>query len=110
MRPSVPTRAQSETEAQEAEKSPFSGGSLRAGTRFSKCQEPAPPLGSLEVRTSPLSSTPTHRLLVGQETSVILIEVPALASLQLLAAPALGSVEVRTSPLWLPATQSRVDT
>ncbi len=29
MRPSVPTRAQSEAEAQEAEKSPFSGGSLK---------------------------------------------------------------------------------
>ena len=116
MRPPWPTRTQSEVEAQEAEKSPFSGDSVPSspggvlnGTRFSKRQEAAPPLGSVEVRTLPLSSTATQRLSVGQETPVILIEVPALASCQPAAAP-LGSVEVRTFPVLLPAAQSRVDT
>ena len=47
MRPSEPTRAQSEVEAQEAAKSAFRAAACpnlggRKGTRFSKCQEPAP--------------------------------------------------------------------
>jgi hypothetical protein len=64
MRPSLPTRVQSEVEAQDAAKSPFGGdsvpsppGGLTNRTRFSKCQEPAPPLGSVEAKTSPLWQT-----------------------------------------------------
>src|SRR3954452_16388653 len=76
MRPSIPTSAHNEVEAQEAEKSAFRGGcpSLSVGrkaTRFSKCQEPRPPVGLVEVRTSPLLSTAAQALAVGQEMPVI---------------------------------------
>src|SRR5215218_10259288 len=115
IRPSMPTRAQSEVEAQEAAKSAFRGGCIsssfsvgRKGTRFSKCHESAPPVGSVEVRTSPLLSTATQRLAVGQEMPVICTEPPAFASSQP-AGPAAGAVEVRTLPVKLPAAQSRVD-
>lgn len=115
MRPSRPTSAQSEVEAQEAPKSAFRGGCPSRssvgenGTGFSELQEPGPPLGSVEVRTLPLLSTTTQRSAVGHEASVICTEPPESASCHDAAGPS-GSVEVRTLPVRFPATQSSEET
>ena len=115
MRPSPPTSAQSEVEAQEAPKSAFryggpssSAGGLN-GIRFSKCQALAPPVGSVEVVTSPLSSTATQFETLGQETPVICTEPPAFASFHVPPPPA-GFVVVRMLPVMLPTAQSALET
>src|SRR6476659_11465226 len=80
MRLLAPTRAQSEVEAQEAAKSALSTNGLAPvpsaskGTRFSKVQAPAPPVGSVEVRTSALLVTATQLSVVVQVKPVIWTE------------------------------------
>ena len=111
MRPSPPTSAQSEVEAQEAPKRALCGWpSGVKGMRFSKCQALAPPVGSVEVITSPLSSTARQASAAGQETPVICTEPPAFASLQVAPPPARGFVVVRMLPVMLPTAQSTVET
>ena len=50
----------------------------REGDRFSKCQALAPPVGSVEVITSPLLSTARQASEVGQEIPVICTEPPGV--------------------------------
>ena len=79
------------------------------GTTLAKDQAAAPPAGSVEVRTSPLSSTAMHSEAEGQETPAIWTEPPPLATPQL-EAPALGLVELKRLPLSLPLRQSAAAT
>src|ERR1700679_759437 len=114
MRLLAPTRTQSEIDAQEVPQSafltncPVSGESASKGTRFSKVQEPGPPVGSVEVRTSASLSTATQLAVVAQVRPVICPEPAALVSAK--GAPPAGLVEVRMLPPASPAAQSSVAT
>src|SRR5262249_34356774 len=100
----------SEVEAQEAPKRALCGSPSGVnGIRFSKCQEEAPPVGSVEVITSPLSSTARQALAAGQETPVTCTEPPAPASFQVAPPSASGLVVVRILPVMLPTAQSAVE-
>src|SRR3954452_14888238 len=74
------------------------------GRRFSKVQAEAPPVGSVEVRTSPLLSIATHCRSEGQSTPVIWTVPPPCAGLQADAGP-VGAVEVKSVFTALPVTQ-----
>ena len=66
-------------------------------------QAPAPPVGSVEVRTSPSKPTATHWELEAQETAKSDFALGMRVAFQ---APPAGSVVVKTPPLWSTATQS----
>src|ERR1700760_3145342 len=72
---------------------------------FGRFQACGPPVGSVELSTSPLSSTARQPLAEAQETPVICTAPPPAVLFQL-EAPAAGFVEVRTLPASLPLTQS----
>src|SRR5215218_7256561 len=73
---------------------------------FVTVQAPRPPVGLLDVRTSPLLSTATHCLVGRQLTPVTWTEIPPFAAPQEEAAS--GLVEDSRFPPALPATQSTV--
>ena len=77
------------------------------GATLTTCQVEAPPVGSVEVMTLPLTqSTPTQSAAEGHDTSLKLTP-GRLTTCQ--GEFAVGSVEVTTSPNWPTATHSLAD-
>ena len=83
-------------------------GSASPSAMSAVLQADAPPVGSVEVSTSPVESVATHRLVDGHDTAIRVAsgstETDCHADV-----PPPGLVECRTLPTWSTATHSLVD-